>query len=88
MSLLAPTGACGADEFCACRRSNCGSEPARDGGGAACIHTECAAAIASKLCSHRSDRCTTRRARSAARPPSRASSHNGNGVRPGKPGRL
>ncbi len=32
----------------------CGSEPAREDGGSACIHFECATAIASKLGSHRS----------------------------------
>ncbi|AUO45822.1 hypothetical protein C1C98_10370 [Pseudomonas ogarae] len=54
--------------------SPCGSGLARESGGSACDNVGCAAAFASKLCSHRScsnrsEGCTTGRARSAVRPP-------------------
>ncbi|TNB87894.1 hypothetical protein FHJ31_05460 [Pseudomonas sp. Fig-3] len=60
--------------------NHCGSELGLDSGGSTCINAECAAAFASKLCSHRSysnrsspnrsDGCTPpARARPAIRPP-------------------
>src|SRR3546814_1093055 len=53
---LAPTGEaanCGRAQVVGPLKIHCGSEPARDGAGSACINAECRTAIASKLGSHR-----------------------------------
>src|SRR3546814_15773698 len=53
---LAPTGEtanCGRAQVLCPLKIHCGSEPAREGAGSACINAECQTAIASKLGSHR-----------------------------------
>src|SRR3546814_12524295 len=53
---LAPTGKaanCGRVQVLCTLKIHCGSEPARDSAGSACINAECLTAIASKLGSHR-----------------------------------